>query len=453
MLPRLRAGTRERIAGRVAPALPGVLRTVAEAGWLTLVYAAASVIADRQAPVIGPIEMYLFVGAGVVIGAWGRRRPAAGALLMIGAVIVGGGLGSLAGQDLLAITDWQRALGSHFAGWLAGIAVLRGAVISIGEKAADNLEQLLRAMPLVLGVIWAYTSFAVRPELWLPFAVAAMWGTGMYLSGSIVGIGMARLNILHAEVDDARQRRAWRWLVLGIGLAIVPLSIPVAVLAGIPLMAMISPIVGPLQWLLSLLAYPLAFIIWVLSILLRPIAGPLAQVFDEFERIARPGPTGGRQISEVATAAALVISVATLILIALVIFLSARWLLLRRQGKDLDPEPGFDDIERAIVLPTAEPPRARIRTRRLRPPRDAVSAYLSTVAELEGHGELGRLPPETPAAHAARLRSLGQVRWPDLARLAATYQLARYGDRAISGLENARAVGRFKRIRRALRGR
>ncbi len=431
--------------------MPGVLRVVAEAGWLTVLYGAVSVIADKQAPIIGPIEMGLFVAAGVAIGATGRRNTLIGAPLLIGAVIAGGAVGSLAGQDLFAIGDWQSALGVHFSGWLAGLAVLRGAIISVGEKAADNLEQMLRVVPLVLGLLWAYTSFVARPELWLSFAVVAMWGTGMFLSGSVVGIGLARLNVLHAEVDDARQRRAWRWLVLGVGFAIVPLSIPVAVLAGIPLGAMISPLVGPLQWLLSLLAYPLAFIIWVASILLRPIAGPLAQVFDEFERIARPGPAGDQQVSEVATAAAVILSLLTLVLIALIIFFAARWLLTRRQGTDLDPEPGFADIERAIVLPVAPPPRARTRTRRLGAPRNAVGAYLSTVAELETHGELARRPSETPAAHASRLRSFGQVRWPDLARLAATYQLARYGDRSITPRENTRAVDRFKRIRRALK--
>jgi MFS family permease len=451
MLSRLRTRVRETLADRVVPVMPGLLRTVAEAGWLTVLYAAASVIADKQAPVIGPIEMYLFVGAGVVIGAVGRRNTAIGALLLIGAVVVAGALGSLAGQDLFAITDWQRALGAHFAGWLTGLALLRGAVITIGEKAAASLEQMLRVVPIFLAVVWAYTSFVARPELWLPFAVAGMWGTGMYLSGSIVGIGLARLRVLHAEVEDQRQRRAWRWLVIGVGFAIVPLSIPVAILAGIPLTQLISPLVGPLQWLLSLLAYPLAFIIWIASILLRPIAEPLGQLLDEIEQRVILVPDQATESPALATALAGLIALLTLILIALVIFFAARWLLQRRHAPDGDPEPGFADIERAIVMPAAEPPRPRGRVRRLGPPRDAVGAYLSTMAELDAYGELARQPAETPAAHASRLRSFDQVRWPDLARLAATYQLARYGDRSISRVENARAISRFRRLRRALR--
>jgi len=40
----------------------------------------------------------------------------------------------------------------------------------------------------------------------------------------------------------------------------------------------------------------------------------------------------------------------------------------------------------------------------------------------------------------------------DFARLAAGYQLARYGERRITRVENVRAVGRFQRLRRILRG-
>ena len=305
-------------------------------------------------------------------------------------------------------------------------------------------------MPIAIGVMWAYTTYAGRPELWISFAVAAMWGTAMYLSGSLVAIGMARLDVLHAEVKDEQQRRAWRWLVLGVGLAVVPLSVPIAVLAGIPLTAMVSPIVGPIQWLLSLIAYPLAAIIWLLSIVLRPVAGPLSELMDQIGNNVIAVPDQTTETPEIATFVAALITLATIIVIGLALFLTARWLMIRRQGPPEEPESGYADIERDIVLPVTPTPTPKTRIRRLGSPRDAVGAYLSTIAALEVRAELARQPAETPAKHAARLRGNPELRGVDLARLAADYQLARYGARPITRLENVRAVDRFRRIRRSL---
>lgn len=452
---RLRDGVRRLADGRLAPASSAVLRTIAEAGWLTVFYAMASVLADKRPPVVGPIEMALFVVVGALIGVLGRSRPAFGAPLLIGAVVIGGALGVLAGRDLFGLRadDWRQLLGVGIAGWICGIAVLRGAIISLGEKSADQLEQLLRFMPAVLCLVWAYTTYAARQDLWLSFAIAAMWGTAMYLSGSLVAIGMARLNYLHAEVSDERQKRAWRLLVLGVGFGIVPLTIPIAVLAGIPLAGMLAPVIGPIQWLLSLVAYPLAGIIWLLSIVLQPVAGPLAEFFENLETRAVEMPDMVGRTPEVATAIAALITLATIVVVILALLLGARWILVRRQVEEAEPEAGFSDVERSIVVPEVAPPAARQRTRRLGAPRDAVTAYLATIRAMEAHPELARLPAETPAAHAARIRAQPSVRGTDMSRLAATYQLARYGDRAITSFEDSRAVDRFRRIRRAIRGR
>lgn len=453
---RLRARLRQALAeqtlsSRLWTALPPLLRVVAEGGWLTVLYAAGSVLADKLPPVIGPIEMCLFVLAGVVIRAVGRRAPALGAFLLIGGVVVAGVIGSLAGPEARALGgSWLHPVGAHFAGWLCGIAVLRGAVVWTGEKAADQLDQMLRVVPVGIGLTWAYTTSAGRADLWLPFAVTAIWGTMMYLSGSLVGIGIARLNFLHAEVTDERQRRGWRWLVFAIGFGIVPLAIPIAILAGIPLGAIAGPLVGPIQWLLGLVAYPLAFIIWILSIILRPIAAPLGELMDRIGQnvIQIPQDPSGRQ--DVATIAAALILFVTLLAIALAIYLAARWLLSRRDAaKDLsDPELG--DMERSIVLPAPEAPPARPRRRRATP-RDAVTAYVAAVGELAGRAPFGRDPSETPGAHAARVAGLEMPGSVDFKRLAAGYQLARYGERPISARENGRAVDRLRRFRHILR--
>ena len=244
MAARLFRAKRER-AGR-RPILQPALRVVAEAGWILVIYAALSVLVSHQAPTLGPAEMIVFVLAGVLVAWLGRPRPEIGALLLIGAVIVGGAIGWLASPDARALlSNLPAAFNVHLAGWFAGVAVLRGAVINTGDKAAEEIERLLRSVPVGLAVIWAYVSIAAMPSLWLSFAIAALWGTVMFLASAVVSIGMARLNILHADVVDERQRRGWRWLVIAIGFGIVPIAIPIGILAGIPLDAILTPVVGP----------------------------------------------------------------------------------------------------------------------------------------------------------------------------------------------------------------
>ncbi len=433
------------------------LRVLAEAGWITVVYSAASVIVTHQPPILGPVELSLFVVAGAVAGWLGRARSALGPLLLIGAVLLGGAGGWLANAEARTLLDdLPRAFNVHLAGWLAGVAVLRGALISPGQSAANEIERLTRSVPVALAVIWAYTSIVATPTLWLPFAVGAMWGTVAFLSAAVVALGLARLNVLHADVTDKRQRRGWRWLVTAVGFGVVPIALPIAVLTGVPLAAMLNPIVGPLRFVGDLLTIPLSWIVWILSELFKPIAGPLGQFLDALQaRFAgRPEPEQ-QEPALVGTLIGLAFWVLALLAVLLVIFLIAQW-LLKRKGVNEEALEAIPDTERAIVIPQRDPkPRSNpFRHRRHGTPTDAVSAYLSALAELEAHPELSRLASETPADHAARLRS--EVVDPDaatdLARLAAGYQLARYADRRITPLENVRSVTRFQRIRRLLKG-
>ena len=128
-----------------------ILRALAEASWITVVYAAVSVIVGRRAPILGPLELLIFVAAGITIGWWGRRHTDVGPVLLIGAVLVGGAVGWLASpeaRDLMP--NLPAAFDKHLAGWLAGVAVLRGALIDGGERAAEDIEKLLRGVPVLL---------------------------------------------------------------------------------------------------------------------------------------------------------------------------------------------------------------------------------------------------------------------------------------------------------------
>lgn len=453
----------ETVARRRLPAfqwasVQPVLRVVAEAAWITVVYAAVMVVFRRSAPLLGPVEFTGFVAFGVVIGWLARPHHVLGSALLIIGVGVGGALGWLASADARGLPDLLRAADHHQFGWLAGLAVLRGVLINTGTRAAEELEGMVKVVPATLAVIWAYVTLAAQPALWLSFAVNAMWGTVAFLAAAVVSIGMARLDFLHSGMADARQRRGWRWLIVAIGLAIVPVAVPVAMLSGIPLSAMLTPIVGPIQWLLGLLAIPLSWIIWILSEILRPLAGPLGGFLDQLAQrgfgLGEPATGVPEPSYFVATVVAAVILIITILLILVAIFLVARWILTRKSTVDdeMDAAPG--DTERSIEIPAREPRarESRSRSGRWGAPSDVVSAYMSTLVELQGHLDMARLPSETPAQHASRLRQLNAAVGGDVARLAAGYQLVRYGERRITSLENGRAVGRFKRLRRILRG-
>jgi hypothetical protein len=81
-------------------------------------------------------------------------------------------------------------------------------------------------------------------------------------------------------------------------------------------------------------------------------------------------------------------------------------------------------------------------------PVDAVTAYRALDEDLRATN-LRRLPDETPAEHARRLRSRGLSRLA-LDLLAADYALATFGGVTLSAAENRRAVDRWRSLRREL---
>jgi hypothetical protein len=113
---------------------------------------------------------------------------------------------------------------------------------------------------------------------------------------------------------------------------------------------------------------------------------------------------------------------------------------------------GFE--ERSIVLPPPEPspipsrPTTPLRARRDRG--DPVAAYLAALDDLARDGRWARAAAETPAAHARRASAEGLLD-PALRRLAAAYELIRYGGRRLGAPEAARSRRRLARLRQLLR--
>jgi hypothetical protein len=145
----------------------------------------------------------------------------------------------------------------------------------------------------------------------------------------------------------------------------------------------------------------------------------------------------------------IILAIIELAFLALVLYL--RWQERRRyRFASADP---FE--ERAIVIPSPAAAPAAAPPRRSRPRAnsgDPTGAYLAALDALERDGRWPRLATETPAGHAERAAREGLTGSP-LARLAAAYQLVRYGERRLGSREAARARGRLGRLRELLRRR
>jgi hypothetical protein len=132
----------------------------------------------------------------------------------------------------------------------------------------------------------------------------------------------------------------------------------------------------------------------------------------------------------------------------LLVVLARVWLRRRthrRAGAGTE-ERSFEIPQRSFRL--ARPRGARSPAARPIRPHDAVTAYVATLEQLAAADPASaRASQETPRAHARRIAA-GR----DLAALQADYALARYAGRTITPAENHRAIGRWLRIREALRG-
>ena len=143
--------------------------------------------------------------------------------------------------------------------------------------------------------------------------------------------------------------------------------------------------------------------------------------------------------------------VASIFLIEFVALVVLLWMVFggRRRG-DLSEQP-FE--ERAIVPPLhdedAAPPVPAARQRRALVSDEVTAAYLAALDALSIDGRWQRRADESPAAHLARVRvaGFGSVAF---GRLAAAYQLVRYGGRSLPDRERSRARSRLDSIRASL---
>jgi hypothetical protein len=286
------------------------------------------------------------------------------------------------------------------------------------------------------------------------FAAAAFIGTVFFIGAAFTAMGLARLEAVRTSTgSDWRRNRSWVALLVGTAVVITLLSIPAAALLGIPARALLVTLLGPLQALFVLLLL-LATPIIVIAAAVADLVGPFMPEGFGLGEITLPD--FGVDIREVTTRAPIIIFYLVMGVILLVelmvvgMILWMRWQERKRMRMALaDP---FE--ERSIVIPPPDEAKpmepARRPSRRRAGADDPAAAYLRALEALDRDGRWPRHPGETPAAHSTRARADG-LDHPSLGRLAAAYQLVRYGGRALGRAERTRAVPRLAALRGRLR--
>jgi hypothetical protein len=436
--------------------LPTV-QVLAEGGWLAVVYAALQAFSGGI-PRIGPLELALVAWMGL---AWGRRSrwrsAAAEAIGLPALMLVGGAMGWLLAPEvrtLLVHGQPIEALGSHAAGWIGAIAVWRGEVHRATEDDDLMAGQLLRWAVPGLAVPWLVGHALTTGAVEIAFTSAAFMGTVVFIGSAFAAMGLARLEAVRiATGSDWRTNSSWLLLVLGVALGVTAIGIPAGALLGVPASALLPLLIGPLRVIFLILILVSTPVIVVIAGLTELVGGFLPHGF-QLPNILLPDFTvDPAVVSDAPTvivfSIVIILAIIELAFLALVLYL--RWQERRRyRFASADP---FE--ERAIVIPSPAAAPAAAPPRRSRPRAnsgDPTGAYLAALDALERDGRWPRLATETPAGHAERAAREGLTGSP-LARLAAAYQLVRYGERRLGSREAARARGRLGRLRELLRRR
>jgi hypothetical protein len=347
------------------------------------------------------------------------------------------------------------ALGTHLAGWIGAIAVWRGDAHRAAEEDDRMAGQLLRLAVPGLAVPWLIGHSLTSGAAEIAFTSAAFMGTVVFIGSAFTAMGLARLEAVRtATGSDWRANRSWLLLVLGVALALTAIGIPAGAFLGVPASALLAVLIGPLRVIflvLLLISTPVIVIIagiteFLGSFLPHGFQLPIIDLPTFFSvdpaQVVNDAPT------VIFFSGLVILAIIELAVLALIIYM--RWKEKRRYR--FAPVDEFE--ERAIVIPPAEnppvttPPR---RARRRPDPGDPTGAYLAALEALERDGRWPRRPTETPAGHAQRAAGEGLPGTP-LARLAAAYQLVRYGERDLAQREASRGRKRLGRLREILRG-
>jgi Domain of unknown function (DUF4129) len=439
----------------VVDVVPVALVVLAEAAWISAVGGLLQEYAFHE-PVLGIPELAAFVVSGIV-GArllgrrLGPRWPLAGLGLIVVAAIVGSMVAPGAREAVTAGVG--PVFAAHPAGWLGGVAVLRGYAHARLPIAQGTLVHLLAlGVPGLVLVTLAGGLIAdpFRGRFLADTLIAAI----VFIVATTLALALARLTAIGQESGfDWRRNPAWLGLMLTLLALAIAAALPLSAVAGTVVQTLLSVAIGPLLLVglatgfdrtarrVILFFAMVGVAVYVLVALFGSAGAP---------RDRNPIGTGGPSQPSVAEQVMTMSLGGLLLLVAIiaVLVLAAAW-MRRTRPPDADLVDEIRTIDRGVD--GAGPRRRRRWIGRRAEPTGAAAAYVALVEDLDRHPTVRRDVGETPAEHAARLRAAGHSEL-SLDLLAADYALARYGEVELSAREDRRGLARWRMLRRRLPG-
>jgi hypothetical protein len=434
-------------SARILPAA----QSLAEGSWLAVLYAALQASAQEIA-YLGPLELGALVGVGM---AWGRRPPrtspaveAVGLALLALLCGVFGWLLAPTVRVALSEGDLFRALSLHVPGWLAALAFWRGAAHRFRADDAVTEHVLARWAVPGLAIPWLLGYAFAGGQLQDHFAAAALISTLLFIGSAFTALSLKRLEALRRSTGrDWKGDRSWLFMIIGMALVLTVASVPLAAIMGIPARSLLAAIVVPLQTFILLLVLLTAPVLLAAAF----VAGWLGTMLpsEPFHlpsfRIPRGEPGSDLVLIIISV---IVASIFLLEFLALIVLL---WMVYagRRRG-----DPSEQPFEERAIVPPADgeedaPPVPAVGWRRVPVSNEVTAAYLAAIDALAIDGRWPRRANESPAAHLARIRAAGFGSGA-FGRLAAAYQLVRYGGRSLPDRERSRSRSRLDSIRALL---
>lgn len=430
--------------------VPLALAIVAESAWVAVAAGLVQEFALHE-PRLGIAAMAPFVIGGVVAARLFADRPG-WPLLALAFCAAGGVIGWLLAPETtaaLASDGPGAAVGAHPGGWLAGIAVLRGFAHARSPLSEATLANLIGfGIP---GLAVAAIAGGMVAEPWRgQFLAEAFVAAIAFGASATLALALVRLSEVGADSSfDWRHNPSWVALLVVLVAMAVALAVP-ASNAVTPIFAfVVGATIAPIVIIGGIIGFNLraARILATFAVVTIGI-GALASILG-----LRPDPSSLRQDGLIAIpneqpaqpGAELIIGSGIVVLLAVVgiLILARQWMRHLTASKDRVLEERMIDRSEWSAAPRKH------RLRRRATPTDAVGAYVELVSDLADRPSLRREPAETPAEHARRLRVAGQSGL-SLDLLAADYALARFGGVVLSSVEDRRAVGRWRKLRRRL---
>ena len=439
--------------------LPTLLALVAEAAWISVLAALLQAFTFHSSVAafgwfLGAASLGL-LAARTLAPRLDERWPAVAA----GLAVACGAVAWLASPDVREILAAQgvgglgEAIAANMGAWLVVVAFVRGiahARLPEDPRRIGNLLGLAIPGLAVTAIIGGMVGEPWRSG----FLAEAQAEVLLFLVAGVLALALARLGLVARGASvDWRRNPAWLGMLVVLLLATAVLAIGAAAFAGPVIVTVLGAIATPLLIVGFFVGFGRrSFGILALSIVITAVVATFLQLFASNNPTPPPANPGSGIPSGPPEQAATTVTFGVLgvvIAVAVIAVLVLARLWLRRPHEEESVVPETRVIDRGDRETERAKGRRRWLVRRRTSPTDAVTAYRALVADLAGVTDVARVPGETPAEHAARLRSAGHTGLA-LDLLAADYGLAQFGGVTLTRREERRAVSRWALLRRRL---